>query len=72
MLEGDGAKEKFRARKKDRPEEWGECPVLNRTRERLGRELAPFLSQAEERHAKDLGPAEMERKRRGGEIVRAL
>lgn len=61
MLEGDCAKEKCRAWKKDRPEGWGECAVLNRIREdcrqRLGREPALFLSQAEERSAKALRTA---------------
>lgn len=44
MLEGDGTKEKFRARKKARSEAWGEYAVLNRVREdykqRLQREPA--------------------------------
>lgn len=66
MSEGDGAKEKLGARKKNRPQGWGEYAVLNRIREedrqRLQREPALFLSQARGRRTKALWAAEQ----RGG------
>lgn len=62
MSEGDGAKEKLGARKKNRPQGWGEYAVLNRIREedrqRLQREPALFLSQA--RAAEQRGGTEEE------------
>lgn len=38
IIEGDGAKEKYRARKKDRPKGWSEFALLNRIREEDYRE----------------------------------
>lgn len=74
VLEGDGAKEKYRARK-DRPKGWSEFALLKHDQGRLQKKVtepALCLSQAEGISTKGLRPARTKwGQKRWGQIMRA-